>query len=67
MELEQLKIEREPQGSRTRRARRPGWVMPLILLTGLVVVGWLFRGRIKDAVDGWTLPAVKVAPCAAVP
>jgi RND family efflux transporter MFP subunit len=60
LELEQLKIDRDAGGPRRRKRRWSRWITPLVIVGVIAFVAFLFRARIKSALDDVTLPQVKV-------
>jgi RND family efflux transporter MFP subunit len=60
LELDQLKIDRGPEASRSRRRGMSGWTKLLIVVVVLGALAVLFRARLQDLLASATTPAVKV-------
>ena len=59
MNLQALKIDRDPKPRDARRRRRgKGYLVPTVFVLTLAVVAWVLWPRITQFVDRWRLPSV---------
>jgi RND family efflux transporter MFP subunit len=59
VDLEPLKIERKAPAQKVRSGRRRSYVVPIVALSVLVGLGWVFQRRVLEFVDGYRLPEVQ--------
>lgn len=59
VELEQLKIDRNPSSKRARGRRTSGWIKLVIVLAVVGVLVFVFRAKLTDTIGSFGLPTVK--------
>jgi len=60
VDVQPLKIDRGAPARRTRSARRPRWIAPLVFLVIAGTAAWLFQAPIQGFIDSMRLPEVSV-------